>query len=78
MVWTCLPFIRWPNYLKRHDEREEENKADKKRCEDKIREWTSMEFAKSHRAVDNNNKQNKEETGCEVICGATTILAVKK
>ena len=44
----------------------------RKRWEDNIREWTGLEFAKSNRAV-----ENMEETGCEIICGAQTTLAVK-
>ena len=47
----------------------------RKRWEDTIREWTGLEFAKSQRAVENTEKI--EETGCEVICGAPTTLAVK-
>ena len=46
-----------------------------KKWEDKIREWTGLEFAKSQRAVENREKM--EETGCEIICGAPTTLAVK-
>ena len=41
----------------------------RKRWGDNIREWTGLEFAKSQRTV--------EETGCEIICGAPTTLAVK-
>ena len=44
-----------------------------KRWEDNIREWTDLEFGKSQRA-----KQEKmEKTGCKIICGAPTTLAVK-
>ena len=46
----------------------------RKRCEDNIREWTGLDFAKSQRAVENGEM---EETGCELICGAPTTLAVK-
>ena len=46
----------------------------RKRLEDNIREWTGLEFAKSQRAVENGEM---EETGCEIICGAPTTLAVK-
>ena len=42
----------------------------KKRWEDSIREWTDLEFAKSQRTG------KMEETGCEIICGAQTTLAV--
>ena len=43
----------------------------RKRWEDNIWEWTGLEFAKSQTAVEN------RETGCEIICGAPTTLAVK-
>ena len=46
----------------------------KKRWEGNIREWPGLEFAKSQRAVENGKM---EETGCELICGAPTTLAVK-
>ena len=39
-----------------------------------IREWTGLEFAKSQRAVENGKM---EKTGCKIICGAPTALAVK-
>ena len=47
----------------------------RKRWEDNIREWTGLEFGKFHRAV--KNRQKKKKTGCEIICGAPTTLAVK-
>ena len=47
----------------------------RKRWEDNIREWTGLEFSKSQRAVE--NKKTMEETGCEIICGVPTTLAVK-
>ena len=47
----------------------------RKRWEDNIRERTGLEFAKSQRAVENRKKM--EETGCEIICGAPSTLAVK-
>ena len=43
--------------------------------EDNTQEWTRLEFAKSERAVENWEK--KEGTGCEIIGGASTTLAVK-
>ena len=42
----------------------------KKRCEDNIREWTGLEGVGEQRKM--------EETGCEIICGAPTTLAVKR
>ena len=47
----------------------------RKRWEDNNREWTGLELPKSQRAVE--NRQKMEETGCEVICGAPMIPAVK-
>ena len=47
----------------------------RKRWEDNVRDWTGLEFAKSQRAVENREKM--EETGCEIICGASTTLVVK-
>ena len=43
--------------------------------EDSIREWNGLEFAMSQRVVGEQGKV--EDTGCEIICGAPTILAVK-
>ena len=48
----------------------------RKSWEDNIREWTGLEFGKSQRAVLPLGKM--EETGCEIICGAPTTLAVKE
>ena len=41
----------------------------------RLGEKTGLEFAKSQRAMENREKW--EETGCEIICGAQTPLAVK-
>ena len=37
--------------------------------------WIGLEFDKSQRAVENREKM--EKTGCKIICGAPTTLAVK-
>ena len=47
----------------------------RKRWEDNIWEWTSLEFAKFQKAVENREKM--EETVCEIICGAPTTPTVK-
>ena len=47
----------------------------RKTWEDNIRERIGLEFAKSQRAVE--NRERMEETGCEIICGAPTTVAVK-
>ena len=46
----------------------------RKRWEDIIRKWTGVQFGKSQRAVENGKM---EKTGCKIICGAPTTLAVK-
>ena len=48
----------------------------RKTWEDNIREWTGLEFANSQRAME--KREKKEKTGCKIICGAPTTLAVKK
>ena len=47
----------------------------RKRWEDNIWEWTSLEFAKSKRAMQNREKWRKLVVN--YICGAQEILAVK-
>ena len=48
----------------------------RKRWEDNIREWAGLEFGKSQRSWRTGIKM--EETGCEIICGAQTTLAVRE
>ena len=48
----------------------------RKRWEDNIREW--MDRPGVRKVPEGSGEQGKmEETGCEIICGAPTILAVK-
>ena len=47
----------------------------RKRWEDNIRERTGLEFGRSQRVVENTKKM--EKTGCKIICGIPTTLAVK-
>ena len=47
----------------------------RKRWEDNTGKKTGLEFGKSQRAVENRKKM--EKTGCKVICGAPTTLAVE-
>ena len=47
----------------------------RKRWEDNNRKWTGLWFGKSQRAVENREKM--EKTGCKIIYGAPTTLAVK-
>ena len=53
----------------------EEDKADRRRGEDNIREWAGLEFIKSQRAVKN---RKNVEAGCKIICGAPTTLTIKQ
>ena len=54
----CLPFIRsGQNHLARHSERGKKTRQ-RKRLEDNIRGWTSLEFAKSPSAVENTAEKN--------------------
>ena len=58
VVWSCTPFIRsGQNQLARHNERGKNRQ--RKREEDNIREWTSLELAKSQRAVKNRENWRK-------------------
>ena len=41
-----------------------------------MREWTGLESTKSQKAVENRKKM--EETGCKIIFGDPTTLAVKQ
>ena len=55
-----LPFIRsGQNHLARHSERGKKTRQTDEDVEDKIREWTGLEFAKSQRAVENREKWRK-------------------
>ena len=67
MVWSCLPFIRsGQNHLARHSERGKKTRQ-RKRWEDNIREWTGLEFVKSHRAVEHRGKWRKPAAKLSVV-----------
>ena len=61
MVGSCLPFIRSGQYhLARHSEREKKTKLTEEEVGRRhIREWTGLEFAKSHKTVENREKWRK-------------------
>ena len=76
VVWSCLPFIRsGQNHVLRHSERGKKTRQ------------TEEEIGRQHQGVDRlgvrqvpegSGEQGKmETTGCEIICGAPTTLAVK-
>ena len=76
VVWTCLPFTgSGQNYLGRHSERGKKTRQ------------TEEEVGRQHQGMDrpgvcqvpevSGEQGRMEKTGCEIICGASTILAVK-
>ena len=76
VVWSCFPFIRsGKNHLARHSERRKKTRQ------------TEEEVGRQHQGMDRPGfrqvpvgsvEQGKmEKTGCEIICGAPTTLAVK-
>ena len=76
VVWSCLPFIRsGQNHLAKHNERGKKTRQ------------AEVEVGGKHQGMDRpgirqvpegSGEQGKmEETGCEVIFGAPTTLAVK-
>ena len=76
VVWSCLPssglaktILQGAVIGGRRQGRQ------RKRWEDNIRKWTGLEFGKSQRAVESRGKM--EKTGCKIICGVPTTLAVK-
>ena len=76
MVWSCLPFIRsGQNHLARHSER---GKKTRQAEEEVGRQHQGMDRPGVRQVPDGSGEQGKmEETGCEIICGAPTILVVK-
>ena len=77
VVWSCFPFIRsGQNHLAGHSERGT-----------KWTRWTKEEVGRQHQEMDRpgvrqvpegSGEQEKiEKTGCKIICGAPTTLAVK-
>ena len=76
VVWSCLPFIGFgQNHLARHSERE---KKTRKTEEEEGRQHQGMDWPGVRQVQESSGEQEKmEETGCEIICGAPTTLAVK-
>ena len=74
VVWSCLLFVLTKTILQGTEKGGSRQGRQRKRWED-IREWTGLEFTTSQRAAENSKKM--EETGCEIMYGAPTTLAVK-
>ena len=76
VVWSCLPFIRSDqNHLARHSER---GKKTRQTEEEVGRQHQGMDRPGVRQVPEGGGEQGKmEETGCEIICGVQTTLAVK-
>ena len=77
VVWSCFPFIRsGQNHLARHIERGKKTRRTK---EEVGRQHQGMERPGVRQVPAGSVEQAKlEKTGCKIICGAPTTLAVKE
>ena len=73
MVWSCFPFIRsGQNHLAGHSERGEKTRQ----IEEEVgRQHQGMDRPEVRQVPEGSGEQ--EKTGCKIICGAPTTLAVK-
>ena len=76
VVWSCFPFIRsGQNHLARHSERGKKTRRTK---EEVGRQHQGMDRPGVQQVPEGSGEQGKmEKTGCKIICGAPTTLAVK-
>ena len=76
VVWSCFPFIRsGQNHLARHSERGKKTRRTKEEAE---RQHQGMDRPGVRKVPEGSGERGKmEETGCKIICGAPTTLAVK-
>ena len=77
VVWLCFPFIRsCQTHLARHSERGKKTRLTE---EEVGRRHQGMERPGVRQVPEGSGEQGKmEETGCEIICGAPSTLAVKE
>jgi len=74
VVWTCLPFIR-KHRPARHSKRGKKTRRTK---EEVGRQHQGMDRRGVRQVPEGSGEQGKvEETGCKIICGAETTVAVK-
>ena len=75
VVWSCFPFFRsGQNHLARHSER---GKKTRQTEEEVGRQHQGMDRPGVRQVPEGSGEQGKmEKTGCEIICGAPTTLAV--
>ena len=76
MVWSCFPFIRsGQNHLARHSERGKETRQTE---EEVGRQHQEMDRPGVRQVPEGSGEQEKmEKTGCKIIGGAPTTLAVE-
>ena len=76
VVWSCFRFIRsGQNHLARHSERGKKTRQTEEEVE---RQHQGIDRPGVHQVPEGSGEQGKmERTGCEIICGAQTTLAVK-
>ena len=76
VVWICLPFIRsGQNHLAKHRKREKKTGLAEKQVK---RQHQGIDRPGVHQVPEGSREQRKmEETGCEVIRGASTTLRFK-
>ena len=76
VVWSCFPFIRSvQNHLARHSETVKKARRTK---EEMGRQHQGMDRPGVRQVPEDSGEQGKmEKTGCKIICGAPTTLAVK-
>ena len=76
LVWSCLPYIRSGQ---RHLARQSESGKKTRQTEEEMgRQHQGMDRPGVRQVPDDReNREKMEETGCEIICGAPTTLAVK-
>ena len=74
VVWSCLPFMRsGQNHLARYNERWKKTRQ----AEEEV-QYQGMDRPGVRQVPEGSGEQGKmEETGCEIICGAQTTLAVR-
>ena len=76
MVWSCFPFIRSSqNHFARHSERRKKTRQTE---EEAGRQHQGMDRPGVQQVPEGSVEQGKmEKTGCKIVCGALTTLAVK-
>ena len=75
-MWSCFPFIRsGKNHLARHSERAKKTRQTE---EEVGRQYRGTDRPGVQQVPEGSGEQGKmEETGCKIICGVPTTLAVK-